>query len=97
MAEAGIADVQLARAGSFRPCVDDAREVSEVVCDRRRELERRRRRRSVRNGVRKNALLAVELGIDLVRQQRRLGVEAEHERASERSGSHRKPFAIVAG
>ena len=42
-------------------------------------------------------LLAVELCIDLRGQRRGLVVETEHERAPERTGSHRQPLAVVSG
>ena len=48
MTEPRVAHVQLARACGLRPRVDDARQIAEVVGDRRCERQRRRRRRAER-------------------------------------------------
>jgi hypothetical protein len=65
--------------------------------DRRGESQRRSGGRACCNRGCEDVLLAIELGIDLGREHRSFGTEAENERPPERAGADGKPFAVVPG
>jgi hypothetical protein len=96
VAEPRVARAELGAAGRTRPSIDDARQVAEVVRDRGRERQRRRGGRLALQCRSEDTLLAGELGVDRLGQRSRFCVETEHERSSQRTGSHRQPFAVVA-
>ncbi len=73
--EARVTGLKFRCFGGTRPSVDDTRQVAQVVSDGGRQRQRRRGGRPVVDCRGEQSPLALDLGIDSLRQRRRLRVE----------------------